>query len=507
MAFSRARLAVAPPPSEDVLWALHEGGDARILPDANGRTPYGVSLTPGATDLEFSSSTASSLSFDAATFLHQLWVNEGCGVARDPVAEQAWAERIRKRLSDLITGAPQGRRWRQPAIALAASGTDAHLILAQYMAAATPKPLSVLMVDPSETGSGVPLALAGRNFGTETWLAGKVEKGSPLGPNIETDRLDLRDANGVAFSDAQLAATLQRKVFAAVGRGRHVLLILVDGSKSGRIAPDLETVLNLARALPLDLTVAVDACQFRCSPKTLCAYLDQGFAVLVTGSKFFTGPTYSAAILTPEDLSARFAAVAFPPALEAFVGASDLPSDWAPPSTERANNRGLLLRWEAALFEMERFLRLPDADVRRLFVKFDHRVRGLMSTSAIFAPLPAFDLDRSALGAPPSWDNVPTIIRFRLRRHRDAAAPYLDEAELRTVQSTLQRRPHPVQLGQPVRCGGTAETPEFALRFCASSRLAALALASPSSEEALFSAIAFALRAIERVVLDRAELA
>ena len=130
-----------------------------------------------------------------------------------------------------------------------------------------------------------------------------------------------------------------------------------------------------------------------------------------------------------------------------------------------------------------------------------------MSTSAIFAPLPAFDLDRSALGAPPSWDNVPTIIRFRLRRHRDAAAPYLDEAELRTVQSTLQRRPHPVQLGQPVRCGGTAETPEFALRFCASSRLAALALASPSSEEALFSAIAFALRAIERVVLDRAELA
>ena len=47
------------------------------------------------------------------------------------------------------------------------------------------------------------------------------------------------------------------------------------------------------------LIVVIDACQLRCHPHAIARYVDKGYLALVTGSKFFTGPPFSGAVVMP----------------------------------------------------------------------------------------------------------------------------------------------------------------------------------------------------------------
>ena len=56
---------------------------------------------------------------------------------------------------------------------------------------------------------------------------------------------------------------------------------------------------------PGRVQVVVDACQMRLGRPRLKKYLDRGYLVIVTGSKFFTGPAFSGALLVPAGLARR----------------------------------------------------------------------------------------------------------------------------------------------------------------------------------------------------------
>jgi hypothetical protein len=83
--------------------------------------------------------------------------------------------------------------------------------------------------------------------------------------------------------------------------------------------------------------------------------------VLVTGSKFFTGPAFSGAVLVPHALAGQLAQIKAPAGgLSGYASRFDWPQEWA--LRNRFSHRfnfGQWLRWEAALEEMRLFYAVP----------------------------------------------------------------------------------------------------------------------------------------------------
>ena len=121
--------------------------------------------------------------------------------------------------------------------------------------------------------------------------------------NASVLSVPLRLVDGAPRALADVDAEVSVKVDAAVSSGGRVLLVMVDQSKTGLIAPSSACVAGLHRRHGGCVEVLVDACQLRLAPTALRDYLRQGFMVAVTGSKFLTGPSFSAALLLPEKMT------------------------------------------------------------------------------------------------------------------------------------------------------------------------------------------------------------
>jgi len=162
--------------------------------------------------------------------------------------------------------------------------------------------------------------------------------------------------------------------------------------------------------------VIVDACQFRISPPTIRAYLEHGFCVALTGSKFVTGPAFSGALMVPESVGRRLRTRPLPSMIKCYSARADWPSRWAARSAlVDVANYGLLLRWESALEELRAFRSLPNADIVSFLEAFADAVRRRLVTDMIFDPLPVPPLDRQQFGKSNSWDRIQTIFPFTLR--------------------------------------------------------------------------------------------
>lgn len=463
----RIHKPAAPPP---LARQLTEQGDARLTRDPqSGRNRYGCLSMPGDSRPAFGSSTASSISAPAfaAAQLLQGRLNSG-----DPAAHTAEFDRLRGELAHFCgaDGSPES------GLIFAASGTDLHLIVAQLCGAGPTEvraPLLVVMSETSETGNGVPAALAGRHYNILSPLGGGVIDGAAMGGcrGVELRMLANRDSDGHARPAAQLDAEADSLVADAVAAGRDVLLIVTDLSKTGLLAPSPACAWNLARHFPGRVDVLVDACQFRLAPETLRAYLDHGFLVALTGSKFVTGPAFSGLLMVPPALAKEWKQRPLPPSLRAYSARADWPKGWA--GRESMNpqaNLGLLLRWEAALTELKAFRTLQPAAIESFVRAFAGAAQARLASDASFEPLDLGVLDRAPVAAP-SWDSVPTLFPFLLKRSGAALGRLQTEAVYKAV---LERHG---QIGQPARCGLRDGVELGALRLCASMRLAVDALA------------------------------
>ena len=96
---------------------------------------------------------------------------------------------------------------------------------------------------------------------------------------------------------------------ASVADGNRVLLQIMDLSKLGWRAPSDQCLDEIAARWPGRVQVVVDACQMRLGRPRLKQYLDRGYLVIVTGSKFFTGPPFSGALLVPAGLAETIDAI------------------------------------------------------------------------------------------------------------------------------------------------------------------------------------------------------
>jgi hypothetical protein len=471
---------------------LTSGGDTRIVCDpAHGQNKYGCSPSPEPNILAYGSSTASTItpgSFAAAERLRRR-LQRDARIEGPSITYARELARVRAELLDLcdladIPGVD---------IVFAASGTDLHLIAAQLASDVKTSALLAVMIEATETGSGVPAALAGRHFSDCTALGSIVASDTSIlgGGAIEVAAVASRATDGTPRAAALIDAEVKALVASAAMAGRRVLLNLVDVSKTGMIAPSLACALELRRRFPVAVDVLVDGCQFRLAPSTLRAYLQHGFWIALTGSKFVGGPAFSGALILPDAAARRLRTRHLPPALSAYSARADWPPGWTVRhALADVENFGLLLRWEAALAELRTFRSLSEAAITTFLEAFAGKVRQRLTTDPIFQLLPVPNLDRRPLVNVNSWDHTPTIFSFILRHapnserlgaplsRKETARVYkllgTDSLELSTLNPTATigaiaaRR---CQLGQPVHCGTIDDVPVSALRLCVSMRL------------------------------------
>jgi hypothetical protein len=474
-------------------WLMEQGGDARLATDPfTGLNGYGCSHRPRPWAITFASSTASSSSergyLGAEAARRRMIAASFLGSAEEAVTTEA--ERVRQALAVHFLLPPE------TAVVLAASGTDAELIALALAAAAEDKPVTNILLAPEETGSGVPLAARGRHFAIDTARGGPVPKGETV-PGFRDDTavvsIAVRQPDGSVRAAAAVDADCAAAVAAVIATGRRPILHILDVSKTGLRAPSVSCAVALAARYGTAMDVIVDACQTRLNPGTVRDYIGRGWIVQITGSKFFTGPPFSGALLAPGAVAGRLAVRPLPSGLALYSGRPEWPgAQQGLDSLLPAGNRGLVTRWQAALAEMQAFADVPAARRRTVLHRFvGHVDRCIAETQGLVA------VNHQSPGEHPiDWDATDTIRCFGIRRAalpmnvRTPTEPSDDCLDLGTArkiyvwlnadlwpalegwataadQSVLQRRCH---VGQPVAVAIDGR-PAAALRVSAGARL------------------------------------
>jgi hypothetical protein len=377
-----------------------------------------------------------------------------------------------------------------------------------------------IVVGADQTGSGTVHTARGHHFSTMTASGLAVRKDGAVaglaGDRIAVPLLDT--APGIAMrSDAD--AAVMRAVETSLAQGRCVFLHIMDSSKLGWRAPSAACLDEIARRWPRKVQVVVDACQARLGRRRLRAYLDRGYMVLMTGSKFFSGPAFSGALLVPKGLSRsidRIGAIA--PGIFDYAGRSDWPMAWTALRSrfERRPNFGQWLRWEAALAEIGSYYAVPGAFRAKALAGLAAGIDSMIVLSPSLRPVPNA---AETAGADDEEFAAATIFPFTLLRdgkpvsvaetcavHR-ALARDMNE-EISGSAADRQVAAQRCLVGQPVRLERHDEAPQAVLRLCVGARLITEAW-SPDATQAqrnlqhMLDRIAHVLVKIE-LLLDRA---
>jgi sphinganine-1-phosphate aldolase len=457
---------------------LTTGGDDRQKVDwQRGVNAYGIAPRPTPWTVAFGSCTASSPTyrgFDAAAQLKYRLI-EGALAGRLDEAVGAETERIRRTLLDALGVAPdQGVE-----VVLTPSGTDAELV-ALAVALAAGEPVQTIVVGPNELGRGTVPAATGHHFSTSLPSGRSVDRGDEV-QGIPSEKVSLveiptRDDHGALLPADAVEDAIDAALSAAPS---HVLLHVVEGSKTGIRLPRTGSVQRWQEREGDRLDVVVDAAQMRIDRHTVVDHLERGRMIFVTGSKFFGGPPFSGAILLPSALADRVrAAPHLPAGLSDYLTRADVPDSLAPlRAGARADvNFGLLARWAAALAEMRSFhnaseeirdevLRVLVAGLRELLIAAPH----VVIVESPYTPIPEHDQR--------TLDDLPTIFTF-LVRHPSGGFLTLEQAEVahrllaQDARSRLEADGDPhhtasrsFHLGQPVKIAREGDGWLAGLRF------------------------------------------
>jgi selenocysteine lyase/cysteine desulfurase len=465
---------------------LAEGGDERIALDPqSGRNLYGCGVQVWTGGPTFSSTTASPLSADGLRAVQDRLDELSAAAAPRELAAAA-AEDVRRRLAALCGLGPDA----DADIILAPSGTDLHHIAAACAGAARRGGLVAVMPDPRESGRGVERAVRGLAYAAAPPFA-RAGGEAPAHLAAGLIPIALRTPDGAARPLAEIDAETEAACARAARTGGAVLLVLLDVSKTGLAAPSPACAAGLKARYGEQLTVLVDACQFRLGAAAVREHLRRDFLVAVTGSKFLGGPPFSGALLVPQPTAERLRDAPAPWRELAASAREDWPQAYAGRALlPRAFSLGPALRWAPAL---DNFAALataaPDA-LRRFVAAFgDWLGARLAEQPAAFA---ALDPERA--------DEAATIFPLLLKRNGrllDAEAVAAVHARLRDLAHA--RHAGHLWIGQPVAVGRTESGPLSAVRLALSAPLLAAYAQAPDGVSRLAAQADACLWEIARV--------
>jgi len=421
---------------------LSEGGDARIVIDpATRRNQYMSSPWPVAT-VAYASSTANDIS--AAAYAH------GCArldalAPEGSLSPSAYAEALESLRARILSA----YGVTTPAsVVFAASGTDLEYLGLAHAKGRSSVGIRNVLLGADEVGSGCVFSARGQFFASETARGVPVTKGDPIDATlpgtVELYNIPVRDDAGRAFSAAEMAAAIDVAAAEAQAEGKHTLVHVLHGSKTGLVVPHFEHIDALQARYGSAVSFIVDACQARITSKAIHAYLARGCIVMLTGSKFMGGPPFSGFALVPQGVID--AAAELPGGLAHVFRRGEWPSDWpGVGQLPEEANLGLLMRLEASVFELERFQAIPIDRVERVVLAFHAAVR-----TAFVERLGGRRLAPYEPGALAEGDAHPVEMRTlsTIDLRGLPGAPDFDEAV--ALHEALVERD--VRLGQPVKC-------------------------------------------------------
>ena len=410
--------------------------DDRLQLLENNMTKYGCSPTPYP-HLSYSSCTASTIGLEAFTHIREYYQRISFSNV-DIYAEEF--QHIRDDLRNII-----GLNDNVD-ICLASSGTDLEMLPYLFV----PKDMNIcnIIIGPNEVGSGTLLSAEGRVFSNinEQYAYHKSDKLEGFDEyNIDLFSLPVRDGAGRPIKDEVLLDNIVN-ISKSYTWGTYKILHSVFHTKTGLIKPTPESLLDLADEHTI---VIVDACQFRVSKERINQLLDRGCIVFITGSKFYGGPTFSAAALIPSTLRDIAAYNQFiPKGLNFLYGRELFPRRWkSVDNFEYGESFGLLLRWKAAVFEMQLFNSISKDKKKKTIKIFN------MSIKKILKEYPEFVL-LSDLYEDAPYDVLMSnsILTFGFKNHM------IDYEMSRKIYQKLISQewlnddfPYSIHLGQPVK--------------------------------------------------------
>jgi hypothetical protein len=411
---------------------METGGDIRLQRDPRSAlNGYGCSHRPRPWAVTFASSTASSSSERGYRAADEARLRATArlltGGRREAVAASLQA--VRAGIAG-IYGLDAGT-----AIVLAASGTDTELLALALTHLAGPEaPIRNILIAPAETGRGVPMAARGVHFAVNTALGADVTQEAPIAgfrADTAVTNVPLRRAEGGLRDAAEVEAEIVAAVEAGIAAGARVILHGLDLSKTGLLAPRPALLRELRARFGSRFDIVIDACQARLSPASVQAYLALDAVVLITGSKFFTGPPFAGAALVPPGVAARLRAGRLPAGLDAYFGRDEFPPDCpAADGLPPVGNYGLALRWHAALAEMLAFMAVPPARRAEILTRFGETVARKIAENPALRLLRRPALRRGE--ADEAWEKLQSIFTFSLQAPH-APGRFLTPVEARAV--------------------------------------------------------------------------
>lgn len=410
---------------------METGGDIRLARDPQtGLNGYGCSHRPRPWAITFASSTASSssergyIAADKARLATTALLLRGEARRRAISACIGSARRGIAKVFGLSAGED---------VILAASGTDTELLaLALAHLSGADTPILNILIAPEETGRGVPMAARGLHFAVDTALGCNVSFETPIeGFRADTSlaNIPLRTPAGDVRPAAEIEAQIESVLAQALAAGQRVILHGLDLSKTGLLAPTPVFLERLRETYGMAFDIVLDACQARLSPASIQTYLALDAIVLVTGSKFFTGPPFAGAALLSQRVAARLQSGELPAGLGAYFNRAEFPArSRAAKNLPDDGNYGLALRWHAALAEMKAFFHVAPDKRAQILQKFAEAVvQGVAATKGLRL-LPSPPLCRGEEG----WERLPSIFTFALCAPH-APNRYLTPAESRQI--------------------------------------------------------------------------
>ncbi len=470
-------------PSEHLLLS---GGGSRLRLDAqSGRNPYGCGALPEPDSLEFASSTASTVSapaYGAVEALRQELI--GAGLAgRLPDALARLVGETKRGI--LEAAGVEGLAGSE--VVLTPSGTDGEYAALHLARRRASERLVNLVIAPHETGRGLRDAARGLHFASDTPAGEAVVQGAPLAglqpAAITLETVEIRAPDGRPRPPSAVDAEVKAQALRAVARGARCLVHLLEVSKSGLGAPSLRAVRDLSARDGERIDVVVDACQWRQGPASLRTYLEAGWMVLLTGSKFTMGPPFSGALLVPQRLAEQVPGFdPLPAGYGQYFARPEWPDAWQAltAALPAQPNLGLVLRWRAALFDMQAYRAVPEALRGRIVERLASAIRETIDASPRLEPVAGL---ASTAGDPP-----PTIFPFRIlqsdatgrRRPMDddtgrqvwrwLREDLSDRLPAGAPMAERQLAARVCRVGQPIRLGSFADAPVGALRICIGAR-------------------------------------
>jgi len=337
---------------------LASGGDSRITLDPETGLNKYLSGPYPRTTLAYASSTANDMSRPAFAHVAAL-------VASGKGDEEARLEALRSRLR---------AAYRLPddcAVVFAPSGTDLEYVALAAVNGLAPGGIHNVLLGADEVGSGCIQSAHGRFFADITARGLPVTPGQCVAglERVSLADVPVRRTNGSARTSEEVADDLETELALARSMSRHALLHVVHGSKTGLILPELAEIDRLRHSWGGAATFVIDACQARITSEALHEYLAREAIVFLTGSKFMGGPPFNGFAVIPSAVARR--AGPLPAGLSGVFSRIEWPAGWPGRETlPEEGNTGLWLRFEASIFELERFQALPMAAVERTIAAF-----------------------------------------------------------------------------------------------------------------------------------------